>query len=59
MQRISSYVFGDKSVSKPFESWIRQQLKKFGTAERLIEELGDNINEEMIIQISAMGAGKW
>lgn len=59
IQRISSYVFGDKSVSKPFESWIRQQLKKFGTAERLIEELGDNINEEMIIQISAMGAGKW
>lgn len=59
MQRISSYVFGDKSVSKPFESWIRQQLEKFGTAERLIEELGDNINEEMIIQISAMGAGKW
>lgn len=59
MQRISSYVFGDKSVSKPFESWIRQQLKVFGTAERLIEELGDNINEEMIIQISAMGAGKW
>lgn len=59
IQRISSYVFGDKSVSKPFESWIRQQLKEFGTAERLIEELGDNINEEMIIQISAMGAGKW
>lgn len=59
MQRISSYVFGDKSVSKPFESWIRQQLKEFGTAEKLIEALGDNINEEMIIQISAMGAGKW
>jgi len=59
MQRISSYVFGDKSVSKPFESWIRQKLKEFGTADRLIEELGDNINEEMIIQISAMGAGKW
>lgn len=59
MQRISSYVFGDKSVSKPFEAWIRQQLKEFGTAESLIEALGDDINEEMIIQISAMGAGKW
>ena len=59
MQRISSYVFGDKSVSKPFEAWIREQLKEFGTAESLIEALGDNINEEMIIQISAMGAGKW
>lgn len=59
MQRISSYVFGDKSVSKPFEAWIRQQLKEFGTAEALIEALGDDINEEMIIQISAMGAGKW
>jgi ABC-type Mn2+/Zn2+ transport system ATPase subunit len=59
MQRISSYAFGDKSVSKSFEAWIRQQLKEFGTAASLIEALGDDINEEMIIQISAMGAGKW
>ncbi|WP_338586228.1 ATP-binding protein [Pseudomonas sp. MAG733B] len=59
IQRISSYVFGDKSVSKPFEAWIRQQIQEFGTAESLIEALGDDINEEMIIQISAMGAGKW
>lgn len=59
MQRISSYVFGDKSVSKPFETWIRQKLSEFDSAESLIEALGDNINEEMIIQISAMGAGKW
>ncbi len=59
MQRISSYVFGDRSVSKPFETWIRQKLSEFETAESLIEALGDNINEEMVIQISAMGAGKW
>jgi ABC-type Mn2+/Zn2+ transport system ATPase subunit len=59
IQRISSYVFGDKSVSKPFEAWIRKRLTEFGSAESLIEALGDDINEEMIIQISAMGAGKW
>ncbi|MDF3983289.1 AAA family ATPase [Luteibacter sp. PPL201] len=59
VQRISSYVFGDKSVSKPFESWIREKLLQFGSPEALIAALGDNINEEMIIQISAMGAGQW
>ncbi|KVS10125.1 hypothetical protein WK33_21555 [Burkholderia multivorans] len=59
IQRISSYVFGDKSVSKPFESWITENLEKYDSAEELIEAMGDNINEEMIIQISAMGAGKW
>ncbi len=37
MQRISSYVFGDKSVSKPFETWIRQKLSEFDSAESLIE----------------------
>jgi ABC-type uncharacterized transport system ATPase subunit len=59
IQRISSYAFGDKSVSKPFETWIREQLELYGTAEALIEALGTSINEEMIIQISAMGAGQW
>jgi hypothetical protein len=59
IQRISSYVFGDKSVSKPFEALLRQKLDEYGSAENLISALGDDINEEMIIQISAMEAGKW
>ncbi|VWB22740.1 hypothetical protein BLA6860_00910 [Burkholderia lata] len=59
IQRISSYAFGDKSVSKPFESWISEKLTEYGSAEGLIDALGDDINEEMIIQISAMGARKW
>lgn len=58
-QRISSYVFGDKSVSKPFESWIASQLDEFGGANELIAELGDELNEEMIIQIKAMGRDQW
>ena len=53
-QRISSYVFGDKAVSKPFESWIKDQLKEFESADQLIQELGDELNEEMIVQIRAM-----
>ncbi|WP_175832580.1 AAA family ATPase [Burkholderia cenocepacia] len=59
IQRISSYAFGDKSISKPFESWIEEKLVEYESAEELIDALGDNINEEMIIQISAMGARKW
>lgn len=59
IQRISSYVFGDRSVSKPFEAWIRDKLDEFDSPENLIAALGDDINEEMIIQISAMGARKW
>nr|WP_313470514.1 ATP-binding protein [Stenotrophomonas geniculata] len=59
VQRISSYVFGDKVLSKPYEDWVGAQLEKFGTAEQLIHALGDNINEELIIQIHAMGRGQW
>lgn len=59
VQRISSYVFGDKSLSKPYEEWVSQQLKEFGSAESLIEALGDNVNEELIIQINSMDNGQW
>ena len=54
-QRISSYVFGDKAVSKPFETWIESQLQEVGSADELIDELGDKLNEELIVQIKAMG----
>ena len=60
MQRISSYVFGDKSVSKPFEQWLQSQLGAVdGDAAALIERLGSDVNEELLIQINAMGEGKW
>jgi len=59
MQRISSYVFGDKSISKPFEAWLLEKLKEYGSAKELIEALGENINEEMLIQIHAMAEDKW
>lgn len=60
VQRIASYVFGDKSVSKPFERWIREQLKENdNSAEDLIAALGDEVNEELIIQIRAMERHQW
>ncbi|MBB2749791.1 UNVERIFIED_ORG: hypothetical protein GGI57_000457 [Rhizobium aethiopicum] len=54
IQRITSYVFGDRAVSKPFESWIDEQLREHSAAE-LINMLRDQLNEEMIIQIAAKG----
>ena len=53
VQRISSYVFGDNATSKPFERWISDQLNHFRGADPLIEALGDQINEELVIQIRA------
>lgn len=58
-QRISSYVFGDKSISKPFERWIEEQIREFGSADSLIETLRDELNEELIVQIRAMDRGQW
>ncbi len=54
IQRISSYVFGDNAVSKPFEKWLRLQLKEHGSAKALIKAMGDNLNEELLVQIKSM-----
>jgi len=59
VQRISSYVFGDSATTKPFEGWIKEQLEELGNADALIESLGEDINEELIIQIRAMGGNPW
>lgn len=59
MQRISSYVFGDSEASKPFERWIEEQLEELGSAEALIAALGDDINEELSIQIQSMEREGW
>ncbi len=54
VQRISSYVFNDNTTSKPFERWIHQNLERFDGAEALLAALGDDVNEELIIQIRAL-----
>lgn len=59
VQRIASYVFGDKAVSKPHESWLRRLLQEYGSAEEVIAILGEEINEEIIIELHAMDNGKW
>jgi len=51
IQRISSYVFGDKSISKPHTTWIEQELVTHGSADALIEALGNEINEELLMKI--------
>lgn len=59
VQRISSYVFGDKAVSKPFERWVSARLDEYGSAAALFEALGDHLNEELRIQITAMARDQW
>jgi hypothetical protein len=47
-------------VSKPFEQWLELQLNALnGNAAALIERLGADVNEELLIQIHAIGDGKW
>lgn len=59
VQRISSYVFGDRAVSKPHEAWLRDLLERYDDADAVIEALGEELNEEMIVQLHAMELGKW
>lgn len=58
VQRISSYVFGDKSVSKPFDEWVSDRVKEKSDAEELIQKLGNEINEELIMKIHSLGRRK-
>ena len=55
VQRISSYVFGDKSVTKPFDNWLEEKMKDDPNAEKLIAALGEEINEELMMKISRIG----
>lgn len=59
IQRISSYVFGDNAVSKPFEAWMLKKVQEYGSAEALIQAIGSDLNEELIIQIRALGKSEW
>lgn len=51
VQRISSYVFGDRSVSKPFDEWLEKQMGDGKEADTLIDLLGEEINEELMMRI--------
>ncbi|QJQ95437.1 MULTISPECIES: AAA family ATPase [Halomonadaceae] len=57
MQRISSYVFGDSSLSKPFDEWLEEKLIEYGSAKRVIDELGEEINEEIIMKLTGLEEG--
>lgn len=51
MQRISSYVFGDNSITKPFDNWINEQMAMHADPQDLIDKLGNELNEEMLIKL--------
>jgi len=51
MQRISSYVFGDNSITKPFDNWVEEQLEIYDDPQDIIARLGDEINEEILIKL--------
>jgi ABC-type cobalamin/Fe3+-siderophores transport system ATPase subunit len=51
MQRISSYVFGDNTITKPFDNWMQEQLEIYGDPQEIIDKLGGELNEEMLIKL--------
>lgn len=51
MQRISSYVFGDSKVKKPFAQWIENAIEDVGGSKKLLTKLKGELNEEMTIKI--------
>ena len=52
MQRISTYVFGDTMLKKPYENFLNNLLESGNyKPDKLIEKLGNDANEEMIMDI--------
>ncbi|HAV5000747.1 TPA: ATP-binding protein [Acinetobacter baumannii] len=52
MQRISTYVFGDTMLKKPYENFLKKLLdERIYTPAELIQALGNEANEEMIMDI--------
>jgi len=55
IQRISSYVFGDRSVTKPFERWIDENAEAVGGRQELLAQLApQDLNEELILELRAV-----
>ncbi|MDF5044867.1 AAA family ATPase [Vibrio parahaemolyticus] len=57
VQRISTYVFGDKSVTKPFDEWIESLVESEPNADTLIAALGNEVNEQLIMKIHRLARG--
>ncbi len=55
VHKISSYVFGDKSVTKPFDDWLKNLVEREPDVEKLIESLGEEINEQLMMKILRLG----
>lgn len=55
VQRISSYVFGDQAVNKPFDAWLKEHINSKADSEDLIRKLGDEINEQLLMKIQRLG----
>lgn len=55
MQRISSYVFGDSKLTKPFAQWIDKAVQEAGSPKKLLAKLKGELNEEMTIKILNAG----
>ena len=55
MQRISSYVFADNKISKPFAQWIDKAIQEAGGAKKLLEMLKGELNEEITLKILNSG----
>lgn len=52
IQRISTYVFGDNSVSKPFERWIEEAAEAVGGRKQLLAQFApEDLNEELLIEL--------
>ncbi|MFA0712252.1 ATP-binding protein [Vibrio splendidus] len=51
VQKISAYVFGEKSITKPFDEWLETLVQFNPSAEGLIAQLGDEVNEQLIMKI--------
>lgn len=55
VQRISSYVFGDASVTKPFNDWLYSQKEKLSKDELINKlKLTNELNEEVLMEIMSL-----
>jgi energy-coupling factor transporter ATP-binding protein EcfA2 len=57
IQRISTYVFGENSVTKPFEELLDVLVKEHGSQNliKMLQKEKNIINEEMIMEIMNLG----
>jgi len=58
IQRISSYVFGDRLISKPYQDWISKKLNFYPESDSFIVALGDEISEELLMRINKIAKGR-